>query len=120
MKKDGIKNKKYPTKRIPIRYLKKLEQIGEGNWRDGLIKVINIYETTDSSRVLLEDVDRLSEHARELLSENHYKHFVESGVPQFLVAWIKSGKVNPNRLKPPNTVLDEFQKDRGGKHHGSD
>jgi len=110
-KKDKIKNKKYPTKRIPIKQLRKLEQIGEGDWRHGLIKVINIYETIEPSRVLLEDIDRLSEHAKELLSENHFEHFVESGVPHLLVAWVKSGKVDPNNLKPPNKALDEFEKE---------
>jgi len=109
-KKDDKKNKKYPAKRIPIKYLRKLEQIGEGDWRHGLIKVVNIYETTDPSRVLLEDVDRLSEHAKELLSDNHYEHSVESGVPQLLVGWIRSGRVNPDKLKSPNKVLDGFQK----------
>lgn len=109
-KKDIIKNKKYPTKRIPMKQLRKLEQIGEGNWRDGLTKAISIYETIEPSRILLEDIDRLSEHAKELLSENHFEHFIESGVPRLLVAWVKSGKVNPAALKPPNKALDEFQK----------
>jgi len=113
-KKDNIKNKKYPIKRIPIKQLRKLEQIGEGDWRGGLIKIISIYETIDPSRILLEDIDRLSEHAKELLSENHYEHFVESGVPHLLVAWVRSGRVNPSNLKSPNKVLDVFKKKKGG------
>lgn len=112
MKKDDLMNKKYPTKRIPIKYLRKLENIGEGEWKHGLIKVVNVYETTDPSRVLLEDIARLTDHAKEFLSDNHYKHFVESGVPHFLVSWVKSGRVNPNNLKSPVKVLDEYHKEK--------
>ena len=112
MKKHDIKNnKKYPTKRIPEKHLKKLEKIGKGNWRDGLSEVLNIYELImRDPRVLLEkEVVHFSNLVKAFASDNHFEHYVDSNLPAVLVRFVRTGQVDGSILnKRHEKPIEEF------------
>lgn len=111
IKSDG-KNNKYPTKRIPIRHLMKLEKIGNGNWRDGLSEVLNIYELImrDPKILLEKEVSHFSSLVKAFASDNHFEHYVDSNLPAVLIRFIRTGRVDGSimhtRLEKP---IDEFE-----------
>lgn len=102
-------------KRIPRNEYFYIEKCGEGNFRSGLSQIIGQHKSLmrDPRQILLDDIATLSDHARTLLSENHYEHFVESRVPAFLVRWVQTGKVDASFLKAPNKDLDSFTEEDG-------
>jgi hypothetical protein len=112
-KTDEIKNKLFPQKRIPLKYLKKLEKIGGGEWRRGLEKVINIFDIVerDPSIVLQKEFDFYTSLIKAVSSENHYEHFVDSGIPAVHFNFHKTGYVNSKYLKKrQEKPIDDFDK----------
>lgn len=111
--KSDKKNKKYPPKRIPARHLKKLEKIGNGNWRDGLSEVLNIYElVTRDPKILLEkEISHFSNLVKAFASENHFEHYIDSNLPAVLVRFIRTGRVDDSILnKRFEKPIDKFEK----------
>jgi len=90
---------------------------GSGDFKSGLCQIIGWHKrlVQDPKQILFADIDLLTTHAKELMSENHYEHFVECGVPALLVGWAKTGFVNPRFLKAPNKALGDFDKSEGEK-----
>lgn len=105
------------VRRIPFNEDQYVLDFGKGDFRSGLSQLIGWHKMLfqDPKAVLFKDIEQLSNHAKELLPENHYEHFVETGVPALLVAWVKSGKVNPSFLKSPNKAIDDFSNKKSGK-----
>ena len=107
------KNKKYPPKRIPERHLKKLEKIGNGNWRDGLSEVLSIYELINRDpKILLEkEVAHFSNLVKAFASDNHYEHYTDSNLPAVLIRFIKTGRVDGSILNMRlEKTIDKFEK----------
>ena len=83
--------------RIPTYQKNKLKKIGEGNPREGLTKVLGIYDQlmANPEQILMKDVDTLMNHLKLHYSDNHYSHFdnfpavfrmfLKRGVPDFSI-----------------------------------
>jgi len=109
------KNKKEPstTTRIPNNLFDKYQKIGEGNVRSGMEKTMNIYEFVekDPSILLERELDHFSNLVKAFLPDNHYKHYVESRIPAFLVRFIRTGHIDINFLKKvrEESSIEEFE-----------
>jgi len=101
-RKEKNKNCKYPPKRIPMDQLQKIEKIGGGNWRRGLTILIAEHERLerDPTVILGKELDYFGNLVKAHLTDNHYEHYIESGLPRFLRCFIKTGKVNKELLYP--------------------
>ena len=108
------KNKKYPPKRIPQNQLEKLAKIGDGNWRQGLTKVLNIWDETrrDPTRLLQNELEHFGDLVRAFASDNHYQHYIDSNLSAMLLKFIGTGRVDHTILnKRPEKTIDKFSKD---------
>jgi len=118
MKKTDKKDKKYPVKRIPERYLLKLKKIGDGNWRHGLDKVLDTYEIVirDPRIILRKELENFGNIIKTFADENHYQHYIDSGMPVLLRGFVETGNVKPTVLfrKRQEKPIDEFQKKEEG------
>jgi len=112
-KDDKIKNKKYPPKRIPTNQLKKLEKIGEGDWRIGLTKLITTYENlmTNPEQLLMKDCDALMAHVRLYCTDNHWNHI--DNFPAVFRKFLKTGYFDFSIMsdKRHEKPIDEFEKE---------
>jgi len=108
------------VQRIPKNEYRYILKHGSGDFKSGLCQIIGWHKrlVQDPKQVLFADIDLLTSHAKELMSENHYNHFVECGVSALLVGWAKTGYVNPKFLKAPNKNLGDFDKSEGKDEQG--
>ena len=96
-KKNKFSNPISSPMRIPFYQKLKLKEIGQGNPREGLTKVLGIYDQlmTNPEQIIRKDVDTLMAHIKVHYSDNHYSHFdnfpavvhlfLKSGVPDFSI-----------------------------------
>ena len=110
---------------LPIELVKEIIKIGNNsnpinikksspeNLRKGIYEAIGAWKTLnrDPKKLLFSDINVLHDHIRVSGLENHYRHFEKCCVTDFLVNWVKTGKVNPNILKAPNKDLDDFKEE---------
>lgn len=99
------------TMRIPDNQKQKIKMIGEGDFRQGLTKVLTIYDTTmrDPEKILMNDVDLLMDDLKKHYGENHYKHF--DNFPAFFKMFLKKGHTNVEILKQrPEQSIEKFEK----------
>ena len=77
--------------RVPTYQKVKLKKIGEGNPREGLTKVLGIYDQlmANPEQILMRDVDTLMSHLKLHYPDNHYDHF--NNFPAFFMSFLKSG-----------------------------
>ena len=116
-KKSQQKPQKSVVRRIPIYVDRYISSQANGDFKSGLSQIVGWHKALmkDPKQVLMNDIESLVEHARELLPENHFEHFVNSQVPHLLVGWVKTGRVDPSLLRAPNKSIDEFAKDKNEK-----
>lgn len=99
------------TMRVPKNQKQKLRQIGEGNPRIGLTKILTTYEnlTSNPEQILMKDCDVLMAHVRLYCSENHWNHI--DNFPAAFRKFIKTGYfdfsiMSDKRYEKP---IDEFE-----------
>jgi len=109
---------KYPVKRIPEKTIRKLEFIGEGNWRHGLDKVLNIYDMVerDPAIILNKELEHFGNLFHTFLPENHYEHYLNSNLSALLRVFIKTGRLDVSILNSRiEKTLDNFEKSKEKK-----
>lgn len=96
-KKNVFENPISSPMRISFYQRTKLKEIGNGNPREGLTRVIALYDDlmANPERILMKDVDTLMSHLRLYYSENHCNHFdnfpavfrmfLKRGIPDFSI-----------------------------------
>lgn len=102
---------KTETTRIPFNQKQKIEFIGDGDFRQGLTKVLTIYENTTAhpEQILMSDVDKLMSDLKTYYSDNHYNHF--TNFPACFKLFLKKGFVNTDILKTrPEHNIEKFEK----------
>ena len=109
------RNEKSIVRRVPTEVDKYIEQYGQGDFKYGLRQIIDWHKrlVKQPEQVIFADIDQLATHVKELLPDNHYEHYLNSGLPQLLVAFAKSGRVNSRILteKRPEKSIDNFSED---------
>lgn len=107
---------KTKTQRIPIKLLNKITKIGSGDFRAGLHRMEEIYDLVnkDPSIILLRELDQFSNLIHAFSSENHYGHFVDSGMPVVLRKFIQTGRIDVDFLKHvrEEKALETFSGDK--------
>ena len=105
-KKNRLSNPVSSPMRIPFYQKLKLEEIGQGNPRHGLTKLLGIYDglMAKPETILMKDVETLMTHLKLHYPDNHYDHFdnfpavfrmfLKRGVPDFSI--MKSKRVEKN------------------------
>jgi len=103
--------------RIPFYQKNKLKKIGQGNPREGLTKVLGVYDTlmANPERILMKDVDTLMNHLKLHYSDNHYSHF--DNFPAVFRMFLKRGSPDFSIMtgKRSEKSLDEYE-DEGGNN----
>ena len=112
-KKKTRKNEKSTTQRIPNYILTELKQIGNGNWKDGLLSTITTWKIMNKNPEikLMHDVDIFMSDLRLFYSDNHFKHF--DNFPAVVRKFLKTGYpdfsiMSNKRFEKP---LKEFEED---------
>ena len=115
------KDEKSPPKRIPKNLLEKIEKRGggKGRFREGLYKMDTICEMVekDPSLVLQNKLEEYIGAINAFASENHYEHFIESGISAVLYRFNKTGRIDKNLLflKRPEKSIDDFEEKKDQK-----
>ena len=111
------KTPKSVTLRVTIDQKKKLDKLGHGNPRNGLVEVLGIHKlvTQQPALILNKDLDTYIAHMETFSNRNHYSHFVESDLPALLRCFNNTGKISRDILlsilnKRVEKPIDEFEK----------
>jgi len=117
MKKKSGKNEKWTEKSEPTRIQKKQKamvlKLGDGNFSDGLTKLISEHEMMirNPQLILQKEFEFYMDLMKTIAPENHYKDFVDSGLPIVHYLFHKTGKVDIRNLrKRVEQSIDEFEK----------
>jgi len=89
--------------------IKKLEEIGRGDHKIGLAKVLNVYEaiTQQPEEKLMKHIDNFMVDLRQYYGENHYEHFLN--FPAMVRLGLRQGYLDTSILKGrPEKSIDEF------------
>jgi len=104
--------------RVPLAQKKKIMEVGDGSFRQGLTKLLTTFEmiNKDPSILLLKEFEHFSGMIKAFASENHYEHYLKSNLPALLRSFITSGRVDTNILngrveKPIDSFHKEGKKD---------
>jgi len=112
-KKKTLKNKKSTTQRIPNHILTELKQIGNGDWKAGLLSTITTWKIMNKNPEikLMHDVDILMSDLRLFYSDNHFKHF--DNFPAVVRKFLKTGYPDFSIMsnKRFEKSLKEFEED---------
>jgi len=112
MEKQKLK-KETVTIRITSEQKNRLKTIGKGNHRHGLAEILGIYDLIrrDPSIILQKKLEEYTSCIQIFASENHYEHFVESGLPAVLHRFNKTGIVDKNLFttKRQEKPIDDFE-----------
>ena len=110
-------NIKSETTRIPVNQKQKITIIGEGDFRQGLTKILTIYENSVAhpEDILMKDVDMIMNDLSRYFGENHYNHF--SNFPAFFRMFLKKGYASPDILKTrPEKNIEKFEEKKEEKN----
>jgi len=117
MKKKNEKNEKWTEKSEPTRIQKKQKamvlKLGDGDFSIGLTKLISEHEilVRDPQMILQKEFEFYMDLMKTIAPENHFKDFVDSGLPVVHYLFHKTGKVDVRNLrKRVEQSIDEFEK----------
>lgn len=121
MKKKYIKNKKNEYEKTePTRIIKKQKtmilSLGDGDFTKGLSKLLSEHEILlrNPQIILQKEFEFYMDLMKTIAPENHYKDFVESGLPTIHYLFHKTGKVDIRHLrKRIELPIDKFENKQG-------
>ena len=112
------KEEKRPERSEPTRIQKKQKamvlKLGDGNFSSGLTKLISEHEilVRDPQIILQKEFEFYMELMKTIAPENHFKDFVDSGLPVVHYLFHKTGKVDTRNLrKRVEQPIDKFEKE---------
>ncbi len=92
---------------IPKHVDKRLNEIGQGDWKKGLYVAVDAWDIQHKNPEikLMNDVDILMTDLKLFYPDNHYKHF--RNFPAFFRLFLKNGIPNTNFLKIEGEIGDD-------------
>jgi len=118
-RKTSKNNSKTTVLRIPNHQKKVLEKLGDGNVRNGLTEVLGIHKlvTQQPELILNKDIETYMSHMELFCNENHFEHFVDSGLPALISKFNKTGRIDRNILlsmlnKRAEKPIDDFSEEQ--------
>ncbi|GAH50213.1 unnamed protein product [marine sediment metagenome] len=105
------KGRKIPSEVIRVNkiQIKKLKEIGKGDHKIGLSKVLNVYEiiTQQPEEKLMKHIDNFMVDLKQYYGENHYEHFLN--FPAMVRLGLRKGHLDTRILKGrPEKSIDKF------------
>lgn len=109
------KGQKIPSKVIRVNKIQiiKLKEIGRGNHKVGLEKVLNVYEiiTQQPEEKMMKHIDNFMVDLKQYYDENHYDHF--TNFPAMVRLGLKKGYLDPSILKSgPEKSIDKVMEEK--------
>jgi len=105
------KKTKSETVRVPLNQKNKIKQIGDGNFRQGVSKLLGIYEMiqNDPTILLQKELDHFGNMVKAFANDNHYQHYLDSNMPAVLLKFVKTGRIDHKMINNrPEEKLDRF------------